>query len=255
MPGKNSTWREDRIKLKQAVTMPLKAKDTMPNFWQFVNNGPGVVYVCTSPLVGETTFDIIIPAYGGRIYAKPDPMILIYLQATQDTEIYYSTLETPFDASMISQTQEVAGVYYEGLLGTIDLRNILNPLPAGGNRIGSVDVNSLPMLPTGDKTIGKVIIGQEIPSGVQHIGSVKVDEMPGWTWKRLEAAGAGDQEVKSNAGQVAYLVAEGAVVIYLKDGTTQAWKAGDYTGPVPIQSAGPISVNFGGAGVAWVLYK
>lgn len=252
---KRSTWREKRASLKANVQKEFRPYDTMPNWYQITNNGPGVIYVGANATTGENTFDLIIPAYGCRVYAKPDAIPAVFLTPTNDTDIWINSMVVDWHPSMVSQTQEIAGVYSNGLLGVIDIRNILGSLPAGGNRIGSVDVSTLPMLPTGDKTIGKVGISGEIPPGAQYIGQVGVDKLPGWKWAKVTATGAGDVVVKAEGGKVARLIANASEVIYLKDGSNQAWKTGNYDGPFPITCAGAISVNFAGAGDAWILYE
>jgi len=80
-------------------------------------------------------------------------------------------------------------------------------------------------------------------------------EQIGWTWRKVIAAAAGDENVKVTPGKVAKLVAEGAITIQLKDGADPAWKQGDCDFLNPLACLTSIKVNFSAAGSAWILYK
>jgi hypothetical protein len=77
----------------------------------------------------------------------------------------------------------------------------------------------------------------------------------GFTWKKVVAAAAGDQQVKAGAGQVLALQSDAAEVVFLKDGAAQAWKSGNFILNQPLNCANSIVVNFAGAGAAWILYR
>ena len=255
-----STWREVRFSLVAGEVFNYNFIGTTPNFFVISNNGASPVYVGPTSSVSITTFDLIIPAYGIRIYAKPMGFNTIHFYCSTDVNIYLASEERDFDPAMISQTQEISAPPGSGLLGIVDIRAILNSLPEGQNLIGKVDIFSLPALPTGGNTIGNVRISGAIPAGANAIGTVGVTTLPevylaGWTWAKVEATGTEDITVKATAGKVAKLVSDDAEVIYLKDGTNQAWKTGDYDGIVPISCITSIVVNFAGAGTAWILYK
>lgn len=84
-------------------------------------------------------------------------------------------------------------------------------------------------------------------------------EQKGWMWQKVVAAAAGDMTVKAAPGKVAKLYVETAtVVVYIKDGTNQAWAdvtgAGGQDFPNPLNCGTDIKLNFSAAGMAWILY-
>lgn len=180
MPGKNETWRETRLTLPANQVYAYQAIDTKPNYFLIVNNGAGTIYVSSNASVSESTYDIVVPAYGVRIYAKPLPPQVIYFYTITQTSIYLGHMEIEFDPSMIAQTQEITSSVATGVLGIVDVRNVLNPLPAGANKIGQVDISSLPSLPAGNNNIGKVdvLALPSLPVGNNNIGDVDVASLP-----------------------------------------------------------------------------
>lgn len=87
-----------------------------------------------------------------------------------------------------------------------------------------------------------------------------IEEVAGWKWAKVIAAGAGDQTVKATAGKVAKLYVETGANVYIKDGANQAWRlvAGgggeDFAG-APLACGTSIILNFSAAGTAWILYR
>jgi hypothetical protein len=67
-------------------------------------------------------------------------------------------------------------------IGSID---IASALPAGTNNIGKVDVNSLPSLPAGTNTIGNVNIASALPTGANTIGNVNAIKSGTWNVDNL----------------------------------------------------------------------
>lgn len=83
-------------------------------------------------------------------------------------------------------------------------------------------------------------------------------EQKGWTWQKVVAAAPGDMTVKAAPGKVAKLHVETAtVVVYIKDGTSQAWAsvtgANGQDFPNPLSCVTDIKLNFSAAGTAWIL--
>src|SRR5262249_45862417 len=89
---------------------------------------------------------------------------------------------------------------------------LAGPLPAGSNKLGSVDVTSLPSLPAGTNTIGSVsvaslpsvTIGAALPSGSNTIGVVNLAgaKTGGMSIFRKIGPSSTGLLVKTGAGQV-----------------------------------------------------
>jgi hypothetical protein len=175
------TWREHRITIPAATpTRYSGAGNTRPNYFQIINNSNTIVYVGISPNVNATTFEMIIPPMGTRIYARPDAPVELWFYATGNSNLYIGSMEKEFDPAMISQTQEISGNPATGLLGSVEVSEIIAPLPAGANLIGEVIIQSMAPLPAGANTIGNVGITSlpALPAGANALGTVEVTALP-----------------------------------------------------------------------------
>lgn len=174
---KNSTFRESRISILATTPSQFSEGNTRPNWFLFVNNSATYVYVGVSPNVSTSVFELIIPPYGTRSYARPDAPLEVWLYGSGDSDLYVASMEKDFDPSMIAQTQEIAAVNASGLLGNINVAAFLSSLPAGVNALGSVIVSQIPAIPAGNNTIGSVDINNlpMLPAGINTIGSVLTD--------------------------------------------------------------------------------
>lgn len=159
----NKSWRESRVNIPAQTPTRFAEGNTRPNYFIIVNNSAETLFVGVSPNVDNTAFEIVVPAMGTRTYARPDPPNELWIFATGAAMVYIGSMEKEFDPSMINQTQEIAGVAANGMLGVVDIRSILNSLPAGANLIGKVMVDSLPELPAGTKHIGSVNLNNIAP--------------------------------------------------------------------------------------------
>ena len=170
MADSGKTWRECRMSLVANEVKMYRPNDTSPNIYQVANNGAGIIYLSAgSSLVSDTSFDCIVPAFGSKKLAKPLPFNL-YMVATTNTDIFIGSMEGDFDVSYLTDTQEIAAVGASGLMGAVDVRNILNELPAGDNLIGKVNIGNIADLPAMPESV-KVT---EMPVST----NVKVTEMP-----------------------------------------------------------------------------
>lgn len=205
--AENNTWREQRVLVPQNTVQPIHFIDTEPNYVLVINNAGANVYIGVDQLLDVNNFDIIVPPYGKKIYARALGFkeIFAYTEAPGGANIHVTSFYQEFDPTAISQTQEIVGTSAGGLLGVVDVNNILTslpagtntigqvgiasfgaPLPAGTNNIGDVDiatmpsvtVGSLPALPSGTNVIGSVGIDGMLPAGTNNIGDVDIATMP-----------------------------------------------------------------------------
>lgn len=174
---RQSSWREERMTIPQDIVYEHRFADTEPNYIVITNGAGGNVYVCTSPAVSVNTFDMIIPPFGRRMYARDLPLSKVYLftEVPNGANLHITSFVAPFNPSDIVQTQEITGTTATGLLGTIEINEIKQALPAGANIIGQVGISSFgASLPAGNDKIGAVDVASlpELPAGTKKIGSV-----------------------------------------------------------------------------------
>jgi hypothetical protein len=179
-----NTWRENRLALTQYVISELSFMDTNPNYAIVHNNGGTNVYISVSNAVSASTFDMIIPPYGTRVFAKENffNQLFFYTEAAGGLQVYVESFSGPFDPAAIAQTQEISAAGASGLLGVINIGAFLAALPAGTNVIGNIGISSFgASLPAGSANIGgvNVLALPPLPAGTNNIGDMDIITMPG----------------------------------------------------------------------------
>ena len=108
---------------------------------------------------------------------------------------------------------------------------VVNSLPAGSNKIGKVDVDSLPTLPQGSNKIGRVDVETlpALPEGSNLIGKVEISSFPAIRPVKVTLTAEQDYTVKSGAGKI-FRISTVLNDLTIKDGTEEIWKgAGDFS--------------------------
>lgn len=179
---KPSTWREQRVSIAGQSVQEINFMDTIPNHVYLANNSAFNLYVSISPLVSDQIFDMVVPAYSTKLFARDEGtrQIHIYNSGNQAAAVAVNSFYAEFDPRSLPQTQEVTGSNSNSVLGVVEISGFTDPLPAGSNTIGNVGIDGA--IPAGSNTIGKVGIDGAIPAGVNNIGKVGIDgPIPGGT--------------------------------------------------------------------------
>lgn len=226
MAGVNNSWREQRVTVRSQTVQEITFIDTDPNYIYLANNSAYNLYFSISPLVSASLFDMIIPPYATKLYAKQTtiPQVFIANVSTlADAIIAVTSFMADFDPKALPQTQEIVGASAAGLLGVIDVFQITQPLPPGtnnigivelssfpplepgSNNIGRVDIENFPMLPYGTNNIGKIDVVNfpQLPTGVNNIGIVNIGDLPKFVSVKITLAAGIDYVVKAIPGYVA----------------------------------------------------
>lgn len=250
------TWREQRILLKPSTGETLYFSDTTPNHMLISNPSPSALYIGVNGNVSPSQYDMLIPPYGTRLYARMNGSTRLYLysDAADTMNVQVTSWEGDFDPSSIAQSQEMVGAGADGLLGIVEINNILSALPAGRNVIGGMFVSEFGVpLPSGNNTIGGVILKE----GTALIGKVNVESMPqdSATYKKVTASASGVVTVKNTKGLVYQVASDNPANIQLMDGAGTAWKKGEFNSTIPLSCLTDIRLRFDAAGEAYVLFK
>lgn len=144
------------------------------------------------------------------------------------------------------------------LIGMVVVDKLNSPLPTGDNIIGKIVVNDFhTSLPQGENIIGGVKIAEPVTLavGANKIGKVDIDSLPiqYGDYKKVTAAAAEEIVIKNELGYV-YQIASDGVDVQLMDGTNEAWKKGDFQNNTPIRCLTSIKLKFAAAGTAYILY-
>lgn len=251
------SWREERYTIPPKASETIYFRDTRPNHFLVANPAPSPLYIATNASVSDNTYDMIIPPYATKLYARMHGVDRIYLYNgyEQTTNAHMTSWAGELDPAALAQSSEIIGGGADGLLGIVEVNNILTPLPAGDNVIGGVVIADFAKpLPTGNNKIGSVEVlnAQPIPPGSNKIGVVEVDNMDhdGATSFHVTADIAGIVTVKPSGG-VVYAVAGDCDLL---DGTRKAW-AGEFNNSKGLKCTSTIALDFKAAGEAFILYK
>lgn len=195
----SGTYRTGTINLQANVIKSFNAGDTNPNMWHFVNNATNEkLYVSNSPaLTNENYIVQILPSCDKKM-VSPQGIQTIYLLCSETCNVQFDSVEGVVDLDDFSETADIN--IQQTASGALDVEKIMQPLPAGTNTIGKVDINSmptitlqsnagnigavdvesLPSLPAGSNSIGSVNVGTfpSLPAGSNHVGEVAVSSIP-----------------------------------------------------------------------------
>ena len=186
--------RETYIIPKNSVKT-IDYKDVEPNYFHIQNLGGTPLYFSSHTIPTTRIYDVKIDGGSIATFTDPYPQYEVYIfnpSATDDINIIMTSFKAPFDPVVLAQankqisiggTVETDGVIKgfntalpagANKIGKVDISS-LPSIPAGSNKIGKVDVSSLPSIPAGANKIGKVDIASALPAGSAKIGRVDVD--------------------------------------------------------------------------------
>jgi hypothetical protein len=193
---KQSTWREYNITLPAQTVYEHVFLDTTPNHYMINNLSVNDIYLGIKLLPDTSRYDMKVTSGAKNITARDEGVkrISLYNAGSNPAQIILTTFEDKFNPAVLSSGANVTvtggggGTSYDGIIrgytvalpagnnkiGVVDIGTMptqtinLNSLPAGSNNIGKVDINSMPSLPVGANRIGDV--------GIQ--GGVTITSMP-----------------------------------------------------------------------------
>ena len=159
----------------------LDYMDSKPNYFRVTNSGEGALLCSTTKIPTANSFDFSVAGGSNKMYVEPFNRTKLYIFNPNGSPINAVVLSfaadfDPLALALGDITVEMGDV----TLGDIAIKAFNTSLPAGTNKIGKVDVNSLPALPAGTNNIGKVGVTSipELPAGTNNIGKVNVETLP-----------------------------------------------------------------------------
>lgn len=245
----NGTWREQRINLAPRESETVYFNDTKPNHILVSNPTSAAIYIGVNGIVNPQTYDMIIPPFATKLFARMlyTTRLYIYSDSQATVGVSVTSWEGDFDPASVAQSMEMVGGGADGLLGIVEINNILSSLPSGDNVIGGVFIKRFDApLPQGNNLIGHTIVDS---------GNVAVTALPqtGATYKKITAAAPGDVVVKTGKGFVYQLASD--VEVTLCDAAAPAWKKGEFKSDTALICNTSIAVRFAAAGDAFILFN
>lgn len=168
------------------VTVPaysvatLDFDDSKPNYFRVSNSGGGTIFGSTTRMPTANSFDFSVPGNSNKMFAEPFNRNHLYLFNGSGSPVNVVVLSFAADFDPLTLAFGDISVDMGNVsMGAIDIKSFSASLPTGSNKIGKVDVSSLPALPAGANLIGKVNVNSlpALPAGSNNIGSVTVAEM------------------------------------------------------------------------------
>ncbi|HHI5804609.1 TPA: hypothetical protein ACP6IO_002814 [Clostridioides difficile] len=190
--GGLKNWREitEVIPAKNTLVINL---DKRPN-WYYVNNLSSCeLFLSITGIPSENAYDLKIPPNGQEQTARPvgTDFIRVYNNSAEDALIKLQTDVVDFNPTMLVGsvgTSQSSGSGVGGTSDNVTIKSFSASLPAGSNKIGTVDINRMPEipltlnnpLPAGTNNIGNVKVTSlpALPAGENHLGTVNINSMP-----------------------------------------------------------------------------
>ncbi|EGT4052813.1 hypothetical protein CUA80_19575 [Clostridioides difficile] len=167
--------------------------DKRPN-WYYVNNLSSCeLFLSVTGIPSENAYDLKIPPQGQEQTARPvgTDFIRIYNNSAEDALIKIQTDVVDFNPTMLVGsvgTSQSGGSGGGGTSDNVTIKSFSASLPAGNNKIGTVDISKMPeiplkldsALPPGTNNIGNVKVTSlpALPAGDNHLGTVNINSMP-----------------------------------------------------------------------------
>lgn len=150
MSSKNySGMKVQRLKVPAYTVGAFDFSAPTPNYFRVQNRGTGKVYCSTSGYPTEHIYDFSIKGERAKLYAQPFSANRLYVfnPNGSELEVVCTSFSADFDPLALSLT-ELEIEMPDNIESNMVISGFTTPLPAGGNKLGSVDVANFPSLST-----------------------------------------------------------------------------------------------------------
>lgn len=131
--------------------------DIRPNYYRVQNMGASRIYMGVSKMPTDHDYEFACKPESFAMYTEPHQRGYMYIYNPSGSEVMVRILAfaAEFDPLALAFSQieiDFAGMQLQTLGAITEFQA---PLPAGTNKIGSVEVSKLPALPAGSNVVGK----------------------------------------------------------------------------------------------------
>jgi len=165
MAAQTSSYREQIVTILPGQVHTVQFSDTQPNHYYINNLSTSDVYLGITKLPNPTKYDLYVGPSEQRVTGREKGVQQIYLHndSANPATVELTTFAKPFDPTILLSVSQQSGSAARPSSNIIT--GFTASLPQGFNHIGSVRVDDLPPIPAGTNTIGKVIIPEPIIIG------------------------------------------------------------------------------------------
>ena len=191
MAENKRNWIEQKLTIQANSTSEVAfngSQGSLPNHFMINNLSAGDVYLGIKIIPNAQQYDLKVSGYSRQVTARDTAVnrIQIYNSSSNPADIILTTFYDEFRATVLAGGGSVnvsgggggGGTSFDGII-----KGHTVPLPAGDNKIGKVDIVTMPAqtinfpsLPAGTNNIGDVDIASmpSLPAGNNTIGNVGV---------------------------------------------------------------------------------
>lgn len=180
MKIQETSYRRNQYRIEANFDNEINVFDTKPNVVFIRNINDAEITVGLDFVPNDINFDEIIAGNSKQSIVRPKSFNKIYIRSSQSGYVIVETFT--LDDIRPTDIPEFQPIIFQSN-GDVTLGNvqkIIDPLPAGTNTLGKVEITNIPELPSGANTIGNVVVNSlpSIPSGTNNIGKVDVNSLP-----------------------------------------------------------------------------
>lgn len=204
-----------------------------PNYFRVQNRGAGKVFCSTSGYPTEHIYDFSIRGEKAKLYAQPFTANRLYVfnPNGSEVEVVCTSFSADFDPLALSLT-ELEIEMPDEIASSSVISGFTAPLPTGGNKIGTVDVNNLPDLSTFATLAKQNEILDHLSDVVSHLADLVLDKN-----KFVDHISAWDGQ---NVTQDTLLCGNGGLILHMltNDGGTDfnvVFQGGGSTGTLTLK--------------------
>lgn len=174
MPEKNRVSGMNRQSLSVAPysVATLEFLDNAPNFFRIQNTAAtGTIYVSTSTIPTTTNYDLAVGAGKLKLWTEPFRRSKVYLFNPTGSAITVKVVSFKADFEPLALAlSEIEVTIPESIVQSSKIESFEAPLPAGGNKIGKVEISD--PLPAGTNKIGKVEVSNSLSLSSSTVSSL-----------------------------------------------------------------------------------
>ena len=165
---------------RQNYTIPGKSTITINfvdpmNYYRVVNSGNVTIYGGTVTMPTRKLYDFKVPAYNAKMYAEENvrKQLYLYNDGTEEATVLLYAFRSQFEPTVLALCDAIFNDTENTV--SVEINGFSEPLPTGNNKIGKVDVSSMPS--TYDSAIQNINSKFNYLVSSDRFGMVNIDKV------------------------------------------------------------------------------
>ena len=134
---------------RESYTIPGKSTITINfvdpmNYYRVVNSGNVTIYGGTVTMPTRKLYDFKVPPYNAKMYAEENvrKQLYLYNDGTEEATVLLYSFRSQFEPTVLALCDAIFNDTENSV--SVEIDGFTEPLPTGNNKIGKVDVESMP---------------------------------------------------------------------------------------------------------------